>query len=132
MNGESNIDVLLHSMNAIIMAEPFVYITAESFSDEEKKEAIMIFKEKEGFTLILSETSAKKFKRSYKDRWAMITLGVHSDLNAIGFLAAITARLAQKAISVNAVSAFYHDHLFIPWDKRRSALSTLRSFNKEQ
>ena len=44
----------------------------------------------------------------------MVTLTVQSALDAVGFLAAITARLAAAGISVNAVSAFFHDHLFVP------------------
>ena len=44
----------------------------------------------------------------------MITLTVHSSLEAVGFLAVITRKLAQHSISVNAVSAYHHDHLFVP------------------
>jgi hypothetical protein len=64
-------------------------------------------------------------------RWAMITLTVHSDLAAIGFLAAITRKLADGGISVNPVSAFYHDHLFVPWEKRDATMAILESFGKK-
>jgi hypothetical protein len=43
-----------------------------------------------------------------------------------GFLAAITARLAETGISVNVVSAFYHDHLFVPHDRADEALARLQ------
>ncbi|MGV0026963.1 ACT domain-containing protein [Phormidesmis priestleyi] len=43
----------------------------------------------------------------------MITLSIHSSLEAIEFLAAITTKLAENGISVNAVSAYYNDHLFV-------------------
>jgi hypothetical protein len=58
----------------------------------------------------------------------MITLTIHSDLQAVGFLAPIMTRLAEAGISVNPVSAFYHDHLFVPWDKRNEAMEILESF----
>jgi hypothetical protein len=52
-------------------------------------------------------------------------LTVHSSLEAVGFLAAITARLAETGISVNVVSAFYHDHLFVPHDRADEALARI-------
>ncbi len=56
----------------------------------------------------------------------MITLRVASSLEAIGFLAAITAELAQAGIAVNPVSAFHHDHLFVPEDRAEEAMTILR------
>ena len=47
----------------------------------------------------------------------LITLEVHSALDAVGFLAAVTARLAAEGIGVNPVAGFHHDHLFVPADK---------------
>ena len=58
----------------------------------------------------------------------MISLTVHSSLDAVGFLAAITTKLAQSGISVNPVSAFYHDHLFVPVNRADEAVSLLREF----
>ena len=44
-------------------------------------------------------------------------------------LAAITAKLAAGGISVNPVSAFYHDHLFVPADKAEMAMNLLSEFS---
>lgn len=57
----------------------------------------------------------------------LIALTVYSALDAVGFLAAITARLADAGISVNAVSAFHHDYLFVPIDQAEAAMTVLRS-----
>jgi hypothetical protein len=38
----------------------------------------------------------------------------------------ITTALAEAGISCNAVSAFYHDHLFVPYDRAREAVTVLR------
>jgi hypothetical protein len=55
----------------------------------------------------------------------MVTLTVHSALEAVGFVAAITTRLAAAGISVNAVSAFFHDHLFVPAERAEVTVEIL-------
>ena len=60
----------------------------------------------------------------------LITLTVHSSLEAVGFLAAIAGRLAEAGISVNAVSAYYHDHLFVPEHRADEALRLLQNMSK--
>jgi hypothetical protein len=42
----------------------------------------------------------------------MITLNVYSSLEAVGFIAAVGAKLNK--IGVNPVSGFFHDHCFVP------------------
>jgi hypothetical protein len=55
----------------------------------------------------------------------MITLNIHSSLDAVGFLAAITARLASAGMGVNSVSAYFHDHLFVPAVRADEAMAIL-------
>jgi hypothetical protein len=45
----------------------------------------------------------------------------------VGFLAAVMARLAAHGISTNAISAYYHDHLFLPVDRAEEAMELLQS-----
>jgi hypothetical protein len=61
----------------------------------------------------------------------MVTLNIHSSLEAVGFLAAITTRLATAGMGVNPVSAFYHDHLFVPADRAEEALELLMELAEE-
>jgi hypothetical protein len=56
----------------------------------------------------------------------MITLNVHSALDAVGFLAAVMKALSVRGISTNTVSAYYHDHLFVPSERAEEALAALR------
>lgn len=58
-------------------------------------------------------------------RFAKITLQVHSDLEGVGLTAAVSNSLATSGIACNVVAGFYHDHLFIPWDRREEALKLL-------
>lgn len=71
----------------------------------------------------------KKFK--FDDVWAFISLNVHSDLSAVGFLTALLPALAEAGIGVNVVSAYYHDHLFVPVSRGKEALKILQKFAKE-
>jgi len=59
----------------------------------------------------------------------MVTLNVHSDLNVVGFLEAITNHLANEGISVNVVSAYFHDHLFVNSDKVEKVMEILNSLS---
>jgi hypothetical protein len=95
-------------------------------------EALGFFRESEGFTLILPSDIAVHHSLELEQTWAMITLNVHSSLLAVGFLAAISSALASSGISLNAISAYYHDHLFVPWQQRFQALSVLNDLAKNQ
>lgn len=129
MSGESNLKTLLANMKPSLQDDAYVFLTAAAgFTEEELKEGMMIFKETEGVTLVIKEALAASHGREYMNKWALITLTVHSDLNAVGFLAAITAELAKIGVSVNAVSAYYHDHLFVPWEKKEAAMDALKIF----
>ena len=72
----------------------------------------------EGLTLIQPDPAGE---------WARISLGVHSSLDAVGLTAALSSRLAEAGISANIIAAQFHDHLFVPWNRREEALACLRS-----
>ena len=85
----------------------------------------LTFREQEATTVVILRDEADKHGLPYQFASRLITLTVHSSLEAVGFLAVVTARLAEAGISVNAVSAFYHDHLFVPHDRADEALALL-------
>ena len=82
---------------------------------------LLTFREQEGITLVMRREEAERAGMRYQFASRLITLTVHSALDAVGFLAAVTARLAEAGISVNAVSAFHHDHLFVPERRAESS-----------
>lgn len=88
--------------------------------------------EAEGVTLVLEAGEARERGLPVEASWALITLTVHSSLSAVGFLAVVARALAEAGISVNAVSAYYHDHLFVPWVERGRALSILERLSVEE
>jgi len=61
----------------------------------------------------------------------MITCEVHSSLEAVGFMAILTGRLAEKGMGCNPVSGFFYDHFFVPVQKGEEAVGLLRELAKE-
>lgn len=127
MPAELDLAALLRDMKPEMHDGVFVFCTIAN--DAEIPAAVtpqLAFREPEGTTLVIPREEAERLKLPHQFPSRLITLTVHSSLDAVGFLAAITARLAAAAISVNAVSAFYHDHLFVPEQRAEEALSLLQ------
>ena len=91
----------------------------------------MVFHEAEGTTLILSRAQAEAAGMVYEFPSRMITLNVHSALEAVGFMAVIATALAREGMGVNPVAGFYHDHLFVPEDRAGDALRILARIASE-
>lgn len=88
------------------------------------------FLELEGLTLVLPKHQAQNAGLKYENSFRQITLTVYSSLEAVGLTAAVSARLASKGISANVIAAYYHDHVFVPYDKAVQALLALNEFNE--
>jgi hypothetical protein len=128
MQGERNLDMLVNTMQPLLTDGKWVFRTSESGFDAATLEtAILMFREPEGVTSISPATPDD----DELPVWAMITLTIHSSLEAVGFLAAITTSLAAIDIPANAVSAYYHDHIFVPYERRDDALECLRCMMRE-
>lgn len=131
MTGECDLDALLKGMKPEMMNGAFVFCTlAPGARLPSTISPMLTFREREGTTLVLLHEEAERAGLRHEFPSRLITLTVRSALDAVGFLAAITARLAEAGISVNAVSAFHHDHLFVPADRADEALALLREMSK--
>ena len=131
MVGSTNLSQLLASMSPELRDETFVFITVKPNAPMPRIDAVMQFKEAEGLTLIASLSAAKTAKLVYEFPCRMITLNIHSSLDAVGFLAVITKHLAALDIGVNPVSGFYHDHLFIPQDRAGDVMTALAELSEK-
>ncbi len=135
MAGETDLDTLLRSMQPELQPGEFVFCTLPDEARDLRLawqmcaefEPIGQFREAEGLTVIVARSQADEAQLHYTSIFSMITLTVHSSLDAVGFLARITAELAAHQISVNAISAYYHDHLFVPRDRAQNALEILQA-----
>lgn len=132
MTGETNLQKLLGSMSPELVPGIFVFATVpHGMQKPNGLNPVMTFREHEGDTLILLEEEARAAGLAYTFRSRMITLNIHSSLEAVGFLAAITARLAAAGMGVNPVSGYFHDHLFVPADRAEDAMAILSAITAE-
>jgi uncharacterized protein len=132
MTGETDLVTLLRSMRPVLHPEVYVFATLKPGEEPAPSLApIMTFRENEGMTLILLESEARTIGLAGTFPSRMITLQVHSSLSAVGFLAAIGTRLAEAGLAVNPVSAYFHDHLFVPAEGAEEALAILQSLAVE-
>lgn len=133
MVGEKNLGHLLKNMTPELCPDIFVFCSIPANGNElGSLVPLMTFYEQEGKTVLLLMEDATKNGISYQFPCQKITLNVHSSLEAVGFLAQVATVLAAAGISVNAVSAFYHDHLFVPVEKAKEAIELLRNMSRVQ
>ena len=131
MSGETDLAVLLRSMEPYLWERPLIFCSIDPVTYERLEiSPIGMFREREGITLILEQEQADQANLSYTELWACLTLNIHSALTAVGFIAAISSKLAAAGLSVNPVSAYYHNHLFVLWAERERALKLLGEFNR--
>jgi len=133
MPGEGNLRTLLKDMKPEMHEGVFVFCSiSENKEIPAALRPVHVFREREGTAFIVRREEAEAAGLPYQFASRLITLTVHSSLEAIGLLAAVTGRLADAGISVNAVSAFYHDHLFVPAYRANAALHLLQNMSKQR
>jgi hypothetical protein len=128
MTSESHLPTLIRTMKPSAGPEIYVFLSIPSGQPIPGGVVpIMMFREAEGLTLVAPRDHAEAAGLAGSFPSRMITLTVQSALEAVGFLAAITARLAEAGIAVNPVSAFHHDHLFVPEAEADKAMAILET-----
>jgi hypothetical protein len=130
MRGETSLTKLLASMRPRMAPETYVFATLPPGSTIPADiSPLMTFRESEGTTVILIEGDAGSAGLNAIFPSRMITLDVHSSLDAVGFIAVIATRLAAAGIGVNPVAGYFHDHLFVPADKADQAMEILAAIS---
>ena len=131
MTSEFDLESLLRHMEPKHVKGEYVFCSIDESDFDLVGTPLLVFREAEGVTLVLLREIAELNRLEFEKIWGLITLQVHSDLSAVGFLAEITHHLAQADISVNIVSAYYHDHLFVRLSKVDKAMEVLKSLSEK-
>lgn len=132
MSGERRLRALLAGMSPRLSEGEYVFCTVPP----EKFEALQLeplatFREAEGISVVLDRPAADAAQLAYDYVARMIALEVHSDMSAVGFLAAIANRLTEAGISLNPIAATFHDYLFVPADEADDTVRLLKEMMRE-
>jgi hypothetical protein len=131
MAGLTDLDTLIGTMRPRLGDGVYVFVTRPAGDPlPAPLRPIMSFAEAEGTTFVVDADAAAAAGLEGTFRSRLITLEVHSALDAVGFLAAVTAALAGAGIAANPVSAYFHDHLFVPADRAEAALAVLLALSE--
>jgi hypothetical protein len=129
MPGETDLTKLLKSLRPRRHPGQYVFCSLKSTEGIRLEDVLFHFKEAEGTTVVLKKDIADRLQLEYSFIAAWITLTVHSSLEAVGLTAAVATDLAKAGISCNGVSAFFHDHLFVPEKDAEKAMRVLRKLS---
>lgn len=125
MQGETDLRRMLETLKPSLDPRRFTFSTHPEMSMAEAAafNPLAAIHEPEGLTLISENGDGPRF--------AMITLTVHSSLEAVGLTAAVSKALASEGISANMVAAFFHDHIFVAENDAERAMTALQNISTE-
>ena len=100
MTGIKDLGTLLSSINPVLDERSFVFCTFPEFhwDDVHQLNPIGFFHEKEGLTLIITQQEAIDKNIDYESVYKLISLNVHSSLDAVGLTAAFSTKLAERIL----------------------------------
>ena len=124
MTGENNLDALLASMSPVQRPGTFVFVVVDDLAGADV-EVLASVVEPEGVSVVTPKDAARRAELPHDFDAAWITLGVHSDLAAVGLTAAVSTALADEGISCNVIAGRFHDHLLVPSNRASDAMDVL-------
>ncbi|MEO8769641.1 MAG: ACT domain-containing protein [Ferruginibacter sp.] len=130
MTGEKDLNKLIRSMKPKHVQGEYVFCTIPDPEKININEIILLFKEDEGYTIIIKKELADQLKLEYSFIAAWISLTIHSSLEAVGLTATFSSALASENISCNVVAGVYHDHLFVDKKDVTKAMEVMEGFSK--
>lgn len=125
--GVKDVKTLLRTMQPVLLEGSWAYATVPKGRPMPPGlSPLATYEEPEGTSLLLSESDLAKSGLPHAFFCRGISLNVNSSLYAIGFLAVISDVLARAAMSINIVSAYHRDYLFVPTGRAEEALELLK------
>lgn len=101
----------------------FASIDKESLISRDK--VLATFHENGRLAVIAPKSYPDPLGIDNEELYEKLTIGVHTSLELVGLTAVMATKLAEHGISANVVAAFYHDRVFVQYEKRQKAIELL-------
>ena len=118
-------------MRPILASESYVFAHVADVSKLDLNKVFARINEPEGVTLIVESELAKTWGLEASSLFSLITLQIHSSLEAVGLTAAFSKTLADNGISANVVAGFYHDHILVAQHDAERAIKALEAMTQQ-
>jgi uncharacterized protein len=127
MAGISNLPTLLADMTPALRDGVFVFCELPELDGRaiSALSPVVVVQEEEAVTVVVPKDVAVANGLTFGAAMRMISLTVHSDLEAVGLTAAFATALAQVGVSANVVAGSRHDHIFVPERQAEDAMTAL-------
>jgi uncharacterized protein len=127
LGGEKDLKTLLRTMQPALIEGAWAFVTLpHGKAMPPGLSPLMTYREPEGVTLLLDEKDLATSGLRHAFFCRGISLNINSSLYAVGFLAAVSEVLAKAAMSINIVSAFHRDYIFVPTGRADEAVELLK------
>ena len=127
MSAKKDLQDILKAINPSLVDEFFIFMTSKEPINNlvNSLNPIAMFIENEGSTLVITKEIADRNSIHYDAVFKCISLGVHSSLESSGLIAIISGELSKQDIPANVFAGYFHDHIFVPYDKSEEALEII-------
>jgi len=117
-------------MSPVLVEGEYIFcsIQCARYGDRPELEPFASCIEPEGLSLIVPRSRADANGLGYETVFRGITLRIHSNLEAVGLTAAVSAKLTAYGISANVVAGYFHDHIFVQAEYAEKAMAALGEF----
>jgi hypothetical protein len=126
-----DVPALLRGCDPVLHEGVFAFTAVPHGADLHGLDVVATMREARATTVVLPEERALAAGLPILFRAAWITLAVPSDLEAVGFTAAVAAALAGVGVACNVIAGAHHDHLFVPFALASVAMARLRALQSE-
>lgn len=125
--GTLDLEKLLDQLDVILAEEPYCYVSIDEGTPiPSPNDCLAVIREGEGLCAIIPIECAETMRLEPIFQSALLSLTVHSSLEAVGLTAWFSARLGDAGISCNVIAGLHHDHILVPWDRRFDAVVALK------